>query len=132
VTLARRRAVFVALALIWAGVIFLASSSANPFPFVPRSFLTQDKLIHAAIYALLGAFIRSALDGTRLPPRTALLLAVSLAAVYGVTDELHQAFVPGRDTSAGDLVADALGACLGAWAASVILRRSGHKASIRA
>jgi VanZ family protein len=49
-----------------------------------------------------------------------------------VTDELHPSLVPGRDMSAADLVADALGASLGAWVAALILRRPGHKASIGA
>lgn len=131
-TLARGRALFAALALLWAAVIFVASSSSSPFPFVPRALLSQDKLLHLGAYALLGAFVRSALDGARLPPAVAFLLAVALATVYGVTDELHQSLVPGRDMSAGDLLADALGAALGAWAAAHILRRPGHKASIGA
>jgi len=132
VTLARRRALFAALAILWAAVIFVVSSSPDPFPFIPRALLSKDKVIHACVYGLLGAFVRVALDGTRLPPRAALALAAALATLYGVSDELHQSFVPGRDTSAGDLLADAVGACLGAWVAAVILRRPGHKASIRA
>jgi VanZ family protein len=45
---------------------------------------------------------------------------------YGVTDEWHQSFVPGRSADAIDLVADAVGAGLaagglGAW--GIMLRR---------
>lgn len=131
-TLAHRRVLFAGLAILWAVVIFAVSSSSNPLPFVPRSLLTQDKLAHLLAYTLLGAFVRAALDGARLHPRTALALAAALATLYGLSDELHQFFVPGRDMSGGDLLADALGASLGAWAAAVILRRPGHKASIGA
>lgn len=128
---ARRPAVFAGLALAWAGIIFLASSSPSPFPFVPRAFLSHDKLIHLAVYALLGGLVRPALEGTRLRPGPALLLAGLLAAAYGATDELHQSFVPGRDGSLADLLADAAGSFLGAWSAALILRRQGREASIR-
>ena len=131
-TSSRRTALFAALAVAWAAVIFAISPSPNPFPFVPQGILSQDKLIHAAVYALLGAFLRVALGGTRLSRRSAILLAVAIATVYGVTDEVHQRFVPGRESSAADLVADAVGAILGAAAAGVALRRQGRKASIGA
>jgi VanZ family protein len=132
VTVARRTALFAALALAWAGVIFAVSSLSDPFPFVPRGLLSQDKLIHAAVYGLLGAFVRVALAGTRLRPGAALLVALALAAVYGASDELHQMYVPNREPSTLDLVADAVGALLGAAVAGVALRRQGRGASIAA
>ena len=42
--------------------------------------------------------------------------AALLAVLYGLGDEVHQSFVPGRDASVGDVVADAAGALLGAAA----------------
>ena len=39
--------------------------------------------------------------------------ALFLTIVYGATDELHQAFVPGRDPSWTDLGFDSLGALIG-------------------
>ncbi len=44
------------------------------------------------------------------------------ATLYAVTDELHQAFVPGRTPSVGDWVADAMGAALGAVVALGVAR----------
>jgi VanZ family protein len=35
--------------------------------------------------------------------------------LYGVSDEFHQYFVPGRSVEALDVLADALGGLLGAW-----------------
>jgi len=39
-------------------------------------------------------------------------LALLLAALYSVTDELHQRFVPGRHSSAVDVAIDSLGAAI--------------------
>ena len=57
-------------------------------------------------YALLGALWRRGL-GRFLP-------AFLLAALYGVVDEWHQSLVPGREAFGLDLVADFLGAYVGA------------------
>ncbi len=46
-----------------------------------------------------------------------------LAVAFGVTDEVHQSFVPGRNADLMDLVADALGASLGAVVAALWGRR---------
>jgi VanZ family protein len=131
VTLGRRSALFAALAAGWAATIFAVSSLSHPFPFLPEGLLSSDKLLHAGAYALLAAFVRVALAGTRLRPAAALLLAVGIATLYGASDEIHQAYVPAREPSALDLVADAVGAVAGASAAAVALRRQGRKASIR-
>ena len=48
--------------------------------------------------------------------------AFAVAVLYGVTDELHQTFVPGRVASEADLVVDAMGALLGVVSASALLR----------
>ncbi len=48
----------------------------------------------------------------------AIVQAVSLSIFYGASDELHQAFVPGRFSELRDVISDAVGALL---AASVVL-----------
>jgi VanZ family protein len=48
------------------------------------------------------------------------MLSVLLSSLYGVTDELHQAFVPGRVASIGDLVADSIGAFTGSYIARLV------------
>jgi VanZ family protein len=55
--------------------------------------------------------------------RTA-VLAASLATLYGVTDEIHQHFVPPRQAEAFDLLADAAGAS----AAAVVCVAARHLA----
>jgi VanZ family protein len=125
-----RAALLAALALLWAGAIWWVSSQPDPFPFVSTGLFAHDKLLHLVAYALLGAFVRGALAGTRLRPGAALLLAVLAGTAYGATDEWHQSHVPNRSPEAGDLVADALGAVVGAACAGLALRRQRTRASI--
>ena len=46
--------------------------------------------------------------------RQALVLAIVTASVYGITDEVHQFFVPFRESSWQDWLADTVGAAIGA------------------
>jgi VanZ family protein len=128
-----RTAVFAALAAAWAAAIFWASSRPNPFPFLPKGLLSRDKLLHAAVYAVLAALVLGALASSRRSAARAVVLAAVLATAYGASDEWHQSRVPNRDADAGDLAADAAGAAVGAAAAAgLILRRRRVRASIRA
>jgi VanZ family protein len=70
-----------------------------------------DKLAHALAFALLAAAWLFALAPGREPGRTA-LAAFGLCAGWAVVDELHQAWVPGRDASVADAMADVAGAAL--------------------
>ena len=54
------------------------------------------------------------------------MTAIAISSLYGVSDEFHQRFVPGRDFDVFDMAADALGSiagagAMGAW--SIIGRR---------
>ncbi|HUQ02825.1 MAG TPA: VanZ family protein [Kofleriaceae bacterium] len=92
-------------------MIALFALSAQSQLSVPGGFDFGDKIVHAAVYGLLAQFY--ALTAER-SSRRVTLYAILGAVAYGVTDELHQSFVPGRDASVFDLVADAVGATLGA------------------
>jgi VanZ family protein len=122
----RLRLTAAVLALAWAALVFYLSSKSDPLPFSVSTFPGEDKVLHALAYGVLGALVALSAAGPRFPGRRAVLLAAALASLYGVTDELHQSFVPGRDTSAGDWVADTLGAATGAALAVAALRRRGR------
>lgn len=105
-------------------VIFGASSIPN-LKTLPGNI--SDKSGHSIGYALLGGVILRALAGGRLRGVTLGrgLAAIALATLYGVTDELHQLFVPGRSADRFDVLADAVGATIGVaigWLASVAQR----------
>lgn len=97
---------------LYASLIFVLSSLSNP-PLVPEWDLPNiDKLYHVLEYAVLAFLLIRALGAT-FPARPMLQLiiwGVVLTALYGLTDELHQAFTPGRTMSVYDALADAVGA----------------------
>lgn len=82
---------------------------------------------HFIGYAVLSLLLARALAGGRFTAVTwpAALAAVILSTLYGLSDEWHQSFVPGRRADPFDVIVDALGAGSGAavaWAWSIISR----------
>jgi VanZ family protein len=97
----------------WMAVIFAVSSVT-----LPQSVAAiPDWSTHGGAYALLSLLCCRALAGGLGGPLSSkdALLAVLLCAAYGVTDEVHQLFVPGRQAAVADLVKDVAGAAVGAW-----------------
>jgi len=105
-------------------VIFGASSIPN-LTTLPGNI--SDKSGHSIGYGLLGILILRALAGGRLREVTWRrgIAAIVLATLYGVTDEFHQLFVPGRSADRYDVLADCVGATIGAalgWLAGAARR----------
>ncbi len=102
-------------------VIFTASGISDPG--APPGGMS-DKTAHFLAYAALGGALMRALAGGRAAAMTVrrLLLATLLATLYGVTDELHQHFVPGRTPDLLDVAADAGGAIAGAASVAAVAR----------
>ncbi len=97
--------------LLMAG-IFIVSSSTDPGPIVPPGI--SDKPLHAIVYGALGLLLLRGLAQARLVGVTTRrgFAAILIAVLYGITDEIHQHFVPGRSSDALDVAADALGAAI--------------------
>jgi VanZ like family len=87
----------------------------------------SDKSGHSIGYALLaGLFLRAVARG-RLRDVTwrRAAAAIIVATLYGVSDEFHQVFVPGRTADRYDVLADCIGATLGVavgWLAGALGR----------
>lgn len=99
---------------LYAGLIFFYSSLSFP-PLLAPKILHADKLLHLVEYAILGYLIaRAARNSSSLRlSRQFRIFAVLLGLLYGLTDEFHQYFVPGRKVEILDLLADGTGALLG-------------------
>jgi hypothetical protein len=110
-------------ALLWAGAIFFLSSRSR-LP-EPPGILGWDKLQHSLAYGV-GGFLIARATGAR---GRGTLLAIVIGSLYGASDELHQWFVPGRDSDVLDWVADTLGVTIGAFIhRTILLRRGGASA----
>jgi VanZ family protein len=109
--------------LAFMSLIFYLSSQ----PDVPLPPGVGDKPTHSIAYSILGVLIVRALAGglpARIGGATA-LAAIVLTTAYGVSDEVHQMFVPGREADFNDVVADAIGGALGTglcWLWGIIAR----------
>ena len=99
--------------VIYCVMIFV--QSCFPSPEVIRHLHWSDKLMHLGGYAILGALtvrmLKRELRGVR--PWKIMSLVVLVGTLYGVSDELHQAFVPGRQADVLDVVADMAGTAMG-------------------
>lgn len=103
--------------------IFGLSSQAEVGP----PAMISDKLAHLLAYGMLAALILRALASAewRRVSAWAVTSAIVAATIYGVLDEWHQSFVPGRTPELADVVADASGACLAGvalWSCGIIKR----------
>jgi VanZ family protein len=97
-------------------MLFLAS--AVPGGRQPRvgwlAFPHADKLVHAVLYGVLAGLIARALThSTRWSALRTGLATIAISMAYGVSDEIHQAFVPLREADPSDVLADGVGATLG-------------------
>jgi VanZ family protein len=99
--------------LICMGIIFYASSL--PAKDIPPLFPFQDIVFHISSYLVLGVFYARVLKNSRsnMTRGKLILFTVVFGIFYGITDELHQAFVPGRIVSGFDLFLDGAGSFAG-------------------
>jgi VanZ family protein len=109
-------------------LIFIQSSNPAPEQIPPLPYL--DKLIHLGAYAVLGvlfvrAFASANLKGHRL---LVPILAAVAASLYGISDEIHQAFVPFREADHWDAIADILGSIIGVALFYLYLGRTRRRA----
>ena len=105
------------MALIWVLSSMPLHLSLDPVPF-------KDKGLHFCEYGVLAVLLNHALRGTfrRASLRLTAFYAVTGTVLWGLLDEIHQAYVPGRSSDAFDLLADTLGATVGTLMFVVVVR----------
>ncbi len=104
--------------IVYCAAIFAQSSF--PTPDAVPSFFMSDKLLHLGAYALLALLFYRALGHHRVgaSPVKRAIFTIAFTVLYGISDELHQSFVPGRSPEILDVAADAAGGLIGtllAW-----------------
>ena len=114
----RRFLIFRLPLLLYLVLIFHMSSGPVSSPFVKRF---PDYILHMTEYCGLYLLMFRALhEGSQPRPRRGGYWL--LTVLYGISDELHQSFVPTRDSSVIDVLSDSVGALLGILALVVFQR----------
>lgn len=86
--------------LIMGVIFYLSSLEQTPGPYVP------DYAAHFVAYGFLSAAYYYPLRRIYGKSRIVIFLAFVFASLYGLSDEIHQSFVPGRVSSVKDWVVD--------------------------
>lgn len=127
---------------VMAAIWFLSSGTPPSVPIHALPF--RDRGAHFIAYATLAFFVSHGVLGSRILGRdyTGPLglgarlriwtFAVYTAVLWGLLDEVHQAFVPGRTPDLTDLFADGLGAAVGGLARVIVARRSATPVALAA
>lgn len=96
--------------LFYCSLIFwLSSRSSLP---TPNLFPHQDKILHLAAYSVMGILAWRVFNQHLSNPHYIYWISISYCSLYGLSDEWHQSWVPGRDADSLDWVADTIGAAL--------------------
>jgi len=117
---------------LYAFLIFILSSIPK-LPQISPDIPNLDKLLHIIEYGIFGLLLARAFENSsaqflrpfpyveggrsilfRIRDKT-LILTIIISCLYGITDEIHQAFVPGRESNAWDVLFDTIGALLFVW-----------------
>jgi len=109
--------------LLYCLLIFIQSS--RPSPDITPHWPYFDKVLHFTAYALLGALFLRAFKTTRIKHHLKLILALSVlfSSLYGISDEIHQSFVPHRTADVMDALADMLGSIAGVYLYQLIVTK---------
>lgn len=112
---------------LYSGIIFYASSLSDVKP--PLDIKNIDKAIHVLEYLLFGFLLARAF--TQQWPAVKIWQVVTICSLlYGISDEYHQSFVPGRESSFIDAIADTIGGFSGAWVYLALKNKIKHKQKV--
>ena len=104
--------------LIAIAIFYISSLSFQPSP--RGDIYSKLTLYHFFAFFFLALFLEiSLLKGKRI--YFLLFLAVLISAMYGITDELHQLFVPGRFCSVSNFLTNLSGIIIASLSYSVTL-----------
>ncbi|MBA3016840.1 MAG: VanZ family protein [Proteobacteria bacterium] len=101
--------------LIYCFLIFIQSSYPSPESIPALPYI--DKILHFIAYAVLGVLFFRAYRTQRFKENInlAIMLSIISSSLYGLSDEVHQYFVPSRNADIMDFFADVAGSICGVY-----------------
>jgi len=107
---------------IYCSLIFwLSSQSALPAPML---FEHQDKLHHLGAYFIMGVLAWRFFNDYAQNQKSMFMMSLVFCSLYGISDEIHQSYVPDRDADVFDWLADTLGALIALITIQLLKRSS--------
>ena len=119
-----QRVLYALPALVSAGAVFYVSSLSKIYlPLESLSF--NDLIFHGLAYFFFGLTLAIAAYPQHRSfdfPRNTLIALFVIGILYGLSDEIHQSFVPNRTCSVSDVMADAAGILLSLLSVKILFR----------
>ena len=79
------------------------------------------KIAHFSIYTLVGFLLMSLMGTYKMKEIDQIGTSLIIGVIYASTDEIHQAFIPGRGPQITDVMLDSLGVLTGIFIAILLL-----------
>ena len=95
---------------LYCSLIFWLSS--QPTLPTPMLFMHQDKIFHMGAYFIMGLLAWRLFKDCFSKPLFIWGISFCFCSLYGLSDEWHQSYVPGRDADVLDWLADSIGASI--------------------
>ena len=78
------------------------------------------KIAHYSIYTLLGLLLMGLMSTFKIKEMDKIAVSLIIGVLYASTDEIHQAFIPGRGPLITDVILDSIGVLTGIFIAMFI------------
>ena len=104
--------------IIFAISFYLSSQSTiQEMPVFPHA----DKLVHFVCFGGLAFWVAFGCNLSE-NKKIKILLPTIIVSIYGIIDEIHQSFTPGRSSTISDWIADTLGALFGSFVFYLVVK----------
>ena len=117
----KKKFLYFPLGLYWLLIFILTSIPGRS---IPKVFGGVDKIKHFGAYFVLAFLLSFTLYVQKRFPilsKRALLFTFIITLFYGIFDEVHQIFIPGRYFDWWDLLADIIGSVIGIFLVKIII-----------
>lgn len=80
------------------------------------------KIAHYSIYTLVGILLMSLMSTYKIKELDRIAVSLIVGVIYATTDEIHQAFVPGRGPLVADVILDSMGVLTGIFIVMLVYK----------